>query len=76
MLAAGIDTAEIGSAIGAAVGVSVSVIVVVSFIMGVSMASVLWYISRKSHTARSHSNPATVCNEVITNRNVGDAMER
>ena len=55
---------------------SVSVIVVVSFFMGVLMASVFCYISRQSRTESPHSNPATNCNEVITNRNVvGDAVE-
>ena len=46
MLAA--DTAAVCSSIGTAVGVSVSVTSVVSFSMGVLVASVLCYISRRS----------------------------
>ena len=67
--------AAVGS-FGTAVGVSISVTFVVSFSMGVLMASVLCYIPRRSHKASSHSNPATTYDEVITNKKVaGDVME-
>lgn len=70
-----VDTAAVGAVIGTVAGVSVSVIVV-SFAMGVLMASVLCYIPRRSHKASSHSNPATTYDEVITNKKVaGDVME-
>lgn len=71
-----VDTAAVGAVIGTVAGVSVSVIIVVSFAMGVLMASVLCYIPRRSHKASSHSNPATTYDEVITNKKVaGDVME-
>ena len=65
-------TAAVGSAIGTAVGVSVSVTFVVSS-MGVLMASVLCYISRRSkessHKPSSYADPAaTVYDEVGTNK--------
>ena len=83
MLAADICTctAAVGSSIGIAVGVSVSVTFVVFFSMGVSVASVLCYISRRSkessHKPSSHADPvATVYDEVGTNKKMmGDAME-
>ena len=83
MLAADICTctAAVGSSIGIAVGVSVSVTFVVFFSMGVLVASVLCYISRRSkelsHKPSSHANPvATVYDEVGTNKKMmGDAME-
>ena len=57
-------TAAVGSSIGTAVGVSVPVTFVVSFSMGVLVASVLFYISRRSkessHKPSSHADPATV----------------
>ena len=73
-------TAAVGSSIGTAVGVSVSVIFVVFFSMGVLVASVLCYISRRSkkssHKPSSHADPATVYDEVGTNKKMrGDAME-
>ena len=73
-------TAAVGSSIGIAVGVSVSVTFVVSFSMGVLVASVLCYISRRSkessHKPSSHTDPAaTVYNEVGTNKMRGDTME-
>ena len=71
-------TAE-NSSIGTAVGVSVSVTFVVSFSLGVLVASVLCYISRRSkesHKPSSHADPATVYDEVGTNKKMeGDAME-
>ena len=80
MLAADISTAAVGSSIGTAVGVSVSVTYVVSFSMGVLVASVLCYISRRSkessHKPSSHADPATVYDEVGSNKKMmGDAME-
>ena len=80
MLAADISTAAVGSSIGTAVGVSVSVTFVVSFSMGVLVASVLCYISRRSkessHKPSSHADPATVYDEVGSNKKMmGDAME-
>ena len=58
--AAGPYTGEVGSSIGIAVGVSVSVTFVVSFSMGVLVASVLGYISRRSqelsHKPSSHAD--------------------
>ena len=73
-------TAAVGSSIGTAVGVSASVTFVVFFSMGVLVASVLCYISRRSkessHKPSSHTDPAaTVYNEVGTNKMRGDAME-
>ena len=73
-------TAAVGSSIGTAVGVSVSVTYVVSFSMGVLVASVLCYISRgskeSSHKPSSHADPATVYDEVGTNKKMkGDVME-
>ena len=69
----------VGSSIGTAVGVSVSVTFVVSS-MGVLVASVLCYISRgskeSSHKPSSHADPATVYDEVGTNKKMkGDVME-
>ena len=61
-----VDTAAVGAVIGTAAGVSVSVIIVVSFALGV-LASVLCYISRRSHKASSHSNPPTAYDEVMAN---------
>ena len=81
MLVAGPCTAAVGSSIGTAVGVSVSVTFVVSFSMGVLVASVLCYISRRSkessHKPSSHTDPAaTVYDEVGSNKKMkGDAME-
>ena len=72
-------TALVGPSIGTAVGVSVSVLFMVSS-MGVLVASVLCYVSRRSkkssHKPSSHADPATVYDEVGTNRKMkGDAME-
>ena len=71
-------TAE-NSSIGTAVGVSVSVTFVVSFSLGVLVASVLCYISRRSkesYKPSSHADPATVYDEVGTNKKMkGDVME-
>ena len=80
MLAANTCTAAIDSAVGTAVGVSVSVTFVVSFSMGVLVAYVLGYISRRSkgssHKPSSHADPATVYDEVGSNKKMkGDAME-
>ena len=74
-----IDTA-IGSAIGTAVGVSVSVTFVVTFSLGMLVASVLCYISRRStgtsYKPSSHADPATVYDEVGTNKKMnGDVAE-
>ena len=71
---------SVSSAIGTAVGVSVSVTFVVSFSLGVLVASVLCYISRRStgtsHKPSSHTDSATVYNEVGTNKKMkGDVME-
>ena len=73
-------TAAVGSSIGTAVGVSVSVTFVVSFSMGVLVASVLCYISRRSkdssHKPSSLADPATVYDEVGSNKKMkGDSME-
>ena len=66
-------------AIGTALGVSVSVTFVVSFSLGVLVASVLCCISRRSkesHKPSSHADPATVYDEVCTNKKMkGDVME-
>eukprot|EP00731_Ephydatia_muelleri_P033165 Em0025g121a len=74
MLAAGSCTVAGGSSIGTAVGVSVSVTFVVSFSMGVLVASVLGYNSRKSkessHKPSSHTDPAIVYDEVGFNKKV------
>ena len=80
MLAADTCTAAVGSSIGTAVGVSVSVTFVVSFSMGVLVASVLCYISRRSkgssHKTSSHADPATVYDDVGSNKKMkGDAMK-
>ena len=69
-----------GSAIGTAVGVSVSVTFVVSFSLGVLMASVLCYISKRatgtSYKSSSQADPATVYDEVDTNKKMkGDVMD-
>ena len=65
--------------IGTAVGVSVSVTFVVSYSLGVLVASVLCYISRRSkesYKPSSHADPATVYDEVGTNKKMkGDVME-
>ena len=62
-------TAAAGSAIGTALGVSVSIAFVVSFSMGVLVASVLCYISRRSKESSHKSNShATVYEEVDTNK--------
>lgn len=74
VLVPGID--DTAAVIGTAAGVSVSVIFVVSFAIGVVMTSFLCYISKRSHKASLHSNPATACGMVVTNRNmVGGTME-
>ena len=66
------------AAVGTAVGVSVSVTFVVSS-LGVLVASVLCYISRKaneSHKPSSHADPATVYDEAGSYRKMeGDVME-
>ena len=68
MLATDICTAAVGSSIGAAVGVSVSVTFVVS-LMGVLVASVLSYMSRRSkESSHKLSSHATVYDEVGTNK--------
>ena len=78
------DGSAIGTAVGSAivttVGVSVSVTFVVSFSLGVLVASVLCYISRRStgtsYKPSSHADPATVYDEVGTNKNMkGDVTE-
>ena len=71
---------SVGTAIGTAVGVSVSVTFVVSFSLGVLVASVLCYISRRStgtsYKPSSHADPATVYDEVGTNKKTrADVME-
>ena len=69
-------TAAGGSSFGTAVGVSVSVV----FSMGVLVASVLCYISRRykesSHKPSSHADPAvTVYGEVGSNKKMkGNTM--
>eukprot|EP00731_Ephydatia_muelleri_P009705 Em0005g291a len=80
MPAAGPCTATVGTAVGIAIGVSVSVTFVVSFSMGVLVASVLCYISRRSkessHKPSSYADPTTVYDEVGTNKKrKEDAME-
>ncbi|KAL5494350.1 hypothetical protein EMCRGX_G015664 [Ephydatia muelleri] len=80
MPAAGSCTATVGSSISIAIGVSVSVTFVVSFSMGVLVASVLCYISRRSkessHKPSSYADPTTVYDEVGTNKKrKEDAME-
>ena len=60
--------------------VSVSVTFVVSFSLGALVASVLCYISRRStgtsYKPGSHADPATVYDEVGTNKKTkGGAME-
>ena len=71
MPAAGPCTTTGGSSIGISIGVSVSVIFVVSSV-GVLVASVLCYISRRSketlHKPSSFADPATVHDEVGTNK--------
>eukprot|EP00731_Ephydatia_muelleri_P009834 Em0005g420a len=78
MVAANPSTAAVGSSIGIAIGVSVSVTFVVSFSMGMLVASVLCYISRRSkessHNSGSHAEPATVYDEVGSTKK-RDAME-
>ena len=79
-LPADTSTAPVHSTIATAVGVSVSVTFVVSFSMGVLVASVLCYISRRSkessHKPSSHADPATVYDKVGSNKKVkGDAVE-
>ena len=60
-----------GSAIVTAFGISVSVTFVVSFSLGVLVASVLCYISRRSkqtlYKPSPHADPAAVYDEVGTN---------
>ena len=60
------------AAVGTSVGVSVSVTSVVSFSMGVLVAYVLCYISRRSketsHKAISLADPTTLYDEVSTNK--------
>ena len=69
MLTAGLCTAAVGSSIGTAVGVSVSVTFVVSFSMGVLVASVLCYISRRSkESSHKPSSHATVYDEEGSNK--------
>ena len=66
------------AAVGTAVGVSVSVTFVVSFSLGVLVASVLCYISRRSkesYKPSSHADPATVYDEAGTNKRQGDVIE-
>ena len=67
------------AAVGTAVGVSVSVTFVVSFSLGVLVASVLCYISRRSkesYKPSSHADPATVYDEAGTNKKkLGDVIE-
>ena len=66
------------AAVGTAVGVSVSVTFVVSFSLGVLVASVLCYISRRSkesYKPSSHADPATVYDEAGTNKRKGGVME-
>ena len=67
------------AAVGTAVGVSVSVAFVVSFSLGVLVASVLCYISRRSkesYKPSSHADPVTVYDEVGTNKKMKeDVME-
>ena len=65
---------------GTTVGVSVSVTFVVSFSLGVLVASVLCYISRRStgtsYKPSSHADPTPVYDEVGTNMKMkGAAME-
>ena len=58
--------------ISTAVGVSVSATFVASFSLGVLVASVLCYILRRStgtsYKPSSHADPATVYDEVSTNK--------
>ena len=79
MLTADSCTAAVGSSIGTAVGVSVSVTVVVSFSMGVLVASVLCYISRRSkessHKPSSHTDPAATAYDEVGSNKKTDAME-
>lgn len=67
-----LSTAPVHSTIATAVGVSVSVTFVVSFSMGVLVAYVLYYISRRfkesPRNPGSHSDPTTVYDEVGTNK--------
>ena len=73
-------TAAVDSSIGKAVGVSVSVTFVVSFSMGVLVASVLCYISRRSkessHKPSSHADPATVYDKVGTNKKLKEDADQ
>eukprot|EP00731_Ephydatia_muelleri_P033086 Em0025g42a len=64
------ETCAVGLSIDTAVvGVSVSVTFVVSFSMGVLVASVLCYISRRSkESSSSQADPATVYDEVHSNK--------
>ena len=67
------------ASIGIAGGVSVSVTFVVSFSLGVLVVSVLCYISRRSQESykpSSHADPATVYDEVGTNKKMeGDVID-
>ena len=77
MPAAGPCTTAVGSVLGTAVGMSVSITFVVSFTMGVLVASVLCYISRRSkessHKPSSYADPSPV-HVVGTNTEKRDAM--
>ena len=78
MVATDPGTAAVGSSIGIATGVSVSVTFVVSFSMGMLVASVLCYISRRSkessHKPSSHAEPGTVYDKAGSTKK-RDAME-
>ena len=65
------------TAVGTAVGVSVSVTFVVSFSMGVLVASVLCYLSRRSkESSHKPSSHAATVHDMGTNKKMkGDAME-
>ena len=70
---------EVGSAINIGTAVGVFVTFVVSFSLGVLVASVLCYISRRStgtsYKPSSHADPAGVYNEVGTNKMTENAVE-
>ena len=73
-------TTAVGSAMGTAVGVSVFVTFVVSFSLGVLVASVLCYISRRStgtsYKPSSYADLAIVYDEVDNNKKIKvDVME-
>ena len=75
----GPPSSSIAAAVGAAVGASVSVTFVVSFSLGVLVASVLCYISRRSKESYKpslHADPATVYEVMGTNKEMkGDGLE-